>query len=223
MFGCLRRLGCLALLLVGALLYVTRDRWLPAARAVAGLEREEPATAAADGSWQPLTAEGARRARTRVQSLSARSGPVYANVSAADLAAYISDELRAQLPPSADSMQAAVVGDQLKLRTVVDLSELGGAETLGPLAQFLNRRDSLQFGGTLEIVRPGLAQFRVREIRLGQLAVPARLIPDILKRLNRGAPPPAGVARDALPLAVPAYVGDVRVGRGAVTLYKSVR
>jgi hypothetical protein len=226
MFGCLRRLGCLAILLVaGVLLYLNRDAWLPRLQQLTGVEvsrrTSEPAPAA-DGSWQPLTAEGAARARAGVQSLASRGGPVYANVAPADLASYIHDELRRQLPPSAEDVQAAVFGDQLHVRTVVRLSDLGGAGALGPIAQFLGDRDTVQFGGTLAVVRPGLAEFRVRQIKLRQLSVPAPLVPQILKQLNRGERP-AGVAADALPLTIPAYVSDVRVGRGRVTLYKTVQ
>jgi hypothetical protein len=32
---------------------------------------------------------------------------------------------------------------------------------------------------------------------------------------------PAGVAADAFPVPVPEYIGDVRIGRGRVTLYRA--
>ena len=228
MFGCLRRLGCLAILLVaGALLYLNRDAWLPRLRALAGspapaADRGVEPPRAADGGWAPVTPAGAARARAGVESLARRSGPVYANLAPADLASYIYEELRRQLPPSAEELQAAVFGEQLHVKTVIRLDDLGGARVLGPLAQFLSERDTVQFGGTLDVVRPGLAEYRVREIRLGQLAIPAALIPRILGQLG-SSQRPAGVAPDALPLAIPPHVSDVRVGRGRVTLYKSVQ
>jgi hypothetical protein len=221
MFGCLRRLGCLILIAFGALAYVTRESWLPAFRELTGVGQEET-PAAADGTWAPLTPEGAARARARVQSLAARSGPVYTNVAAADLAAYVYDELRRQLPPSAEQVEAAVFGDQLHVRTVVRLSDLGGTRVLGPLAQFLSERDTVQFGGTFEVVRPGLAEFRVRQIKLRQLSVPSRLVPQVLGQLGRGTRP-EGAAADALPLEIPPHLSDVRIARGRVTLYKSVQ
>ena len=223
MFGCLRRLGCLVVLLVvaGALYVVKGDEWLPRLRAMLGGAESEP-PAAVEGSWEPLTTAGAARARTRVQSLSARGGPAYATVAPADLASYVYDELRRRLPASADSVEATVIGDQLHVRSVVRLADLGGARVLGPLAQFLSERDTVQFGGTFEVVRPGLAEFRVRTIKLRQLSIPARLVPQILSQVSRG-PRPEGVAPDALPLAIPPYVSDVRIARGRVTLYKSVQ
>ena len=220
MAGCLRRVGCLTLLVVAAALYFVRDEWLPAFRDLTGLGGDDVA-AVADGVWQPLSPDGAARARARVQSLGTRRGPVYTTVSAPDLASYVYDELRRQLPPSAENVEAAVIGDQLHVRALVDMSDLGGTRVLGPLAQFLADRDTVQFGGTFQVVRPGLAQFRVRQIKLRQLSIPAPLIPQILGRLNRGVRL-EGVAADALPLQVPAYVADVRVGQGRVTLYKAV-
>ena len=229
MKGCFRRLGCLTVLVVGALLYfkgdelaalyLSRDGWLPAVRERLGMKRPEPAPAG-DGKWAAVTPAAAARGRQQVQGLSARTGAVYANVAPADLAAYVYDELRRQLPPSAENVEAAVFGDQLHVRAVVKTSDLGDTRTLGPLAQFLGERDTVQFGGTLEVVRPGLAQFRVRQMKLRQLSIPAALIPQIVRRLNRGVRLD-GVAADALPLQIPAYIGDVRIGRGRVTLYKT--
>jgi hypothetical protein len=221
MFGCLRRLGCLVIIVLGVLLYLARDHWLPTFRDVTGIgAAAEPV--AADGSWEPLTPEGAARARARVQSLSGKRGPVYANVAAADLASYVYDELRRQLPASAENVEAAVFGDQLHVRAVVRLADLGGARVLGPLAQFLSERDTVQLGGTFAVVRPGLAEFRVRQVKLRQLSIPSGLVPQVLAQLGGGARP-EGVSRDALPLEIPPYVSDVRVARGRVTLYKSVQ
>jgi hypothetical protein len=224
MFGCLRRLGCLVILgVVAVMLYFNQDAWLPRLRALTGraAPAEAPPAATADGGWEPITSEGAARGRARVQSLAARGGPAYTNLAAADLASYVYDELRRQLPPSAERVEAAVFGDQLHVRTVVRLADLGGARVLGPLAQFLSERDTVQFGGTFDVVRPGLAEFRVRTIKLRQLSIPSRLVPQILSQVSR-EPRPEGVAADALPLAIPSYVSDVRITRGRVTVYKAV-
>lgn len=224
MFGCLRRLGCLAVLLVvGVLLYLNQGLWLPKLRQLTGRAAPADEVAAPAGVWQPLTPEGAARARRDVQRLGGSSGPAFANVAPGDLAAYVYDELRRQLPPSAEQVEAAVFGDQLHVRTVIQLRDLGGSGTLGPLAQLLSDRDTVQFGGTLEVIRPGLAQFRVRQIKLRELAVPSALVPRILAQLNAKATRPEGVAADALPLTVPPQIGDVRIARGRVTLYRTAQ
>lgn len=218
MGGCLRKVGCLVVIVIAVLLYFSRDRWMPLVRRVTGSGGDSTATSVA-GAWQPLTDEGAARARRAVQSLGEPRGPVYANVSAADLSSYVFTELSHQLPPGAQGARAAVVGDRLYLKAFVSLQELGGQKALGPLGGFLPERDTVTFGGNLEMVQPGLAQFRVRELSYGALSVPRAIIPQLVRRAARQRP--AGLADDALPLPVPASVADVRVARGQITLYKS--
>jgi hypothetical protein len=184
--------------------------------------RQSAEAGAAAPVWEPLTPEGAERARTAVQRLSRPTGSVFANVGGADLAAYVFDELSKQLPPSAQQLEAAVIDDRLHVRALVKISDFGGASSLGPLAAMLGDREPVEFGGTLELVRPGLAQYRVKVLRLRELSVPARMIPRLLQRVARGARP-AGLADDGLPLEVPTFIADVRIGQGNVTLYKSVQ
>ncbi|HET7458091.1 MAG TPA: hypothetical protein VFJ74_10575 [Gemmatimonadaceae bacterium] len=217
--GCLRRIGCILLVLVAlaAAAWFTRDRWLHRGPTLG------PRNPNAVGvEWEPLTPEGAERARTAVASLGQRSGPVYANTRAGDLAAYLFTGLQRQLPPSAQDIRAAVIGDRLYVKALVNLTDFGGAKVLGPLAGFLSERDTVTFGGNFELLRQGLAQFHVREIKLRQLSLPEKAIPRLLAQIRRGARP-EGVADDALPLVVPSYIGDVRVGQGRVTLYKNVK
>ena len=205
------------LIALAAVAWFTRDRWYGGRFGGAS-----PSRTAAGIEWEPLTPEGAARARAAVGSLGQRSGPVYANTRAGDLAAYLFTGLQRQLPPSAQDIRAAVIGDRLYVKAHVNLTDFGGAKVLGPLAGFLSERDTVTFGGNFELLRPGLAQFHVREIALRQLSVPERAIPRLLAQIRRGARP-AGVADDALPLVVPGYIGDVRVAEGRVTLYKNVK
>ena len=214
MFGCVRRIGCLVLLLViAAAAWFTRDRWLP-------LVRGPGAEVSAEGVWEPLTPAGAARARAAIQSLGGRSGPVYTSLHAGDLASYVFTSLSRQLPPSAQDVRAAVIGERMYVKALVSLSDFGGGRVLGPMASMLSQRDTVTFGGTFDVIRPGLAEYRVQELRFGQLSLPAGAIPKLLKQIERGARP-EGLAPDGLPLVVPSYLGDVRVKTGRVTLYKS--
>lgn len=210
--GCMRKLGCLALL---ALALVAAGVWYVFMRPGRTTETVSPSPV-----WEPLTREGAERGRRAVQALSRPQGPVFTNLRGADLASYVFDELSKQLPPSAQNVEAAVIGDRLHVRALIDLNDFGGAGALGPLAAMLGDREPVEFGGTLELVRPGLAQYRVKVLRLRELSVPARMIPRLTQRVARGARPP-GLADDGLPLEVPTYIADVRIGEGRVTLYKS--
>lgn len=215
--NCLARLGCLiVLVLLAAALWLTRGAWLP----MVGGERFAHSAATPAGSvWQPLTRAGAARTRAALDRLSRPSGPVFTDLSGADAASYIYEELAKQLPPSADSLQAAVLDDRLCLRASVKLSDLGGPEVVGPLASFLGDRNRMQFCGTFDVIRPGLAEYRVKELRLHDIALPTGAIPRLLTHVERGSRPP-GTAPDGLPLLVPRYLRDVRVANGKVTLYK---
>lgn len=220
MLGCMRKVGCFVLLLVLALvLWLTRARWMP----MLGAGRGDTAAAASnEGVWEPLTTEAAERARVAIVALGNKSGPVFANLRPGEVASYVFVALRRELPPSAENVAATVIGDRLYVRADIKLSDVGGPQVLGPLAGFLSDRETMMFGGTFEILRPGLAEFHVQELKLRELSVPQKMIPKLVQRIGHGARP-AGVSPDALPLLVPEQIGDVRVGRGRVTLYKNVQ
>ncbi len=221
--GCLRRLGCLVVIVViGIAAWMTRDMWLPRLRDAAGEAGggSRRAVAAPATVWQPLTKDGAERARIALRRLSAPSGPAYASVAPGDLAAYIFQELSRTLPASADSIEAAAIGERLAVRAVLNMKDLGGAATLGPLAAILGDREPVQLGGVLRIIRPGEAELQVKELRIRELSVPAPLIPRLIRQISRGKRPP-GLSPDGLPLRTPLYVGDVRVSDGRITLYKA--
>ena len=213
--GCFQRIGCAvalaALCVVG---WLTRDRWLP----VVGWH----STSTSSGpTWEPLSDAGAQRARAALAKLSQPRGPVFTNLSGGDVASYVYRELAKQLPASADSVEAAVFGDQLHLRASVKLGELGGAAVLGPFAGMFGDRERIEFGGTFHLVRKGLAEYQIKSIRIKDFSVPAAMIPRIIKQIGRGARP-EGLSPDGLPLVVPDYVGDIRVANGRITLYKNV-
>ena len=212
--GCVRRLGYLVLLAaLAAAAWFFRDRLLP--------RRGGGAAARADTVvWEPLTSDRASRGRETVQRLAQSSGPAFVSLGGGELASYLFLALARDLPASTDSAEAAVIGEGLFVRGSVRLADLGGAAILGPLASMLRERERLLFGGGFEIVRPGLAQFHLTEVKVGQLSLPKRMIPVLVPRIGRGRRP-EGVAPDALPLMVPPYIGDVRIARGRVTLYRS--
>lgn len=214
---CLGRLGCLGLIVVLAIAaWFTRDRWHDKVP-IAG---REPRAESRLPTWQRLTPDGAARARTALRRLEGGSGPVYANVAPGDLAAYIFQELSGLMPNGADSIEAAAIGDQLFVRATIPTSVLGDRRSLGPVAALLGERERVQFGGTLRIVRPGLGEFGVTELKLRDFTLPKALIPRIVGQMARSRP--ADVAPNALPLHTPGYVGDVRVANGVVTMYRNI-
>ncbi len=201
----------LALIAVGA--WFTRDRWM------SKVPGGTPATVATAAGWEPLTPEAGVRGKRAIDGLSSTSGPVYVNLRASEVASYVFQSVGHTIPAGADSAEAAVIGDVLYVRAVVPVKSLAGSGVLGPLGGLLNDRERLSFGGTFHVVRPGLSEFQVREIKLRDFKVPSGAIPRLLQQISRNRP--AGVAPDAIPVPTPRALGDVRIANHFVTLYKN--
>jgi hypothetical protein len=219
MKGLFRRLGCLIIII---LICVAVWYWYARVPTSKSSTTTVETTSSTTSGWQPLTAADADRGRAAVQSLGTQSGPVFANLTAAEAASYIFTVLAKQLPPSAQNAQAAIIGDRLYVRSDVELKDFGGSKALGPLGMLLGDRDSVRFGGTINMLKPGLGEFLVQEVKLGKLDVPNALIPRILGQMKRGKPV-EGISQNGLPMVMPSYISDVRIANGKITLYKSVR
>lgn len=209
MFGCLRRIGCLvlALVVIGGAYYWWTVRTVTAPAATAGV-------------WRPVTPRDAASGARAVASLQNSTGKVFANLTPSEAVAYLVQETAKQLPSSSTGVEAMVSGDQLHVRAVVSLHELGGAQVLGPLANMLGDRDTVELAGRVDLVRPGLAQMHVTKVQIRTLNLPQPMIPKLVQQIRRESPP--GIAPDALALPLPSYIGDVRIANGKVTLYKNV-
>jgi len=185
---------------------------------------EPPPTAAvatpAVRLWQPVTPAAAERGRRALQSLSRPSGPVYANLTGSEAASYIFLMVAKQLPPSLENAEAAVIGNRLYVRSEVDLKELGGSGALGALGAFLGPRDSVTLGGTINMLGPGSGEFLIQEVKIGNLDLPRALIPRIVSRI-KPASRTAEVSANGLPMKMPAYISDVRISNGRITVYKT--
>lgn len=225
MKGCFRRVGCLVILIAAVGLwywYAHVEKPGAATKTTSGSPAAAAGGAMVNTGWEPLTATDAGRGKTAVESLGQRSGPVFANLTPAEAASYIFLLVAKQLPPSAQNPEAAIMGDRLYVRSEVELKDFGGARQLGTLGMLLGSRDSVLFGGTMNMLKPGLAEFLVQELKLGRLEVPSSLIPRLLTQMKRGKTV-EGVSQNGLPMVMPTYISDVRISNGKITLYKSVR
>ncbi len=212
--GCIARLGCLILLVclaIGA--WFTRATWLPK---ITG----KPVVTSAAPGWEPLTPEAGAAGKKKLDELARPSGPVFTNLSATEVASYVFQTVARTIPAQADSAEAAVIGDALFVRAVVPVREIAGTGVLGPLAGLLNDRERLQLGGTFHVIRPGLSEFQVREIKLRDFKVPTGAIPRLVRQLSHGERP-EGLSPNALPVTTPRSLADVRIANGKVTLYKT--
>jgi hypothetical protein len=214
--GCLARLGCLIVLVVAAAVgWFTRDQWMP------DRFRPKPAMVIKPPQWEPLTDSGAARTRAALDKLSQRTGPVFQTVTGADAASYVFRELAKQMPPSTDSIQAMVNGETVSMRANVRLADVGGAGALGSLGSMFGDRERVELSGTFYVMKPGLAEFQIQNIKIGGLTIPHGMIPRLVSHFGKGERP-AGLSADGLPLPIPHYVGDIRVANGKITLYKNV-
>ena len=212
--GCIARLGCLIVLLIlGVAAWFTRDRWMPH-------QIHSTASAVHAPVWEPLSEQGASRTRTALSRLSQPRGQAFQTLSAADVASYVFMQASRPLPISPDSIQAMTDNDRLIVRSTVNVADLGGGGALGPIAAMLGDRAPIELSGTLRVVSPGLAEFQVVGVKVKDLSLPRGMIPGLISRLDRTTRP-AGIDSDALPLPIPAYVGDIRVANGKITLYKT--
>ena len=216
--GCIARLGCLFFLLVACVVaWFTRDRWMPE-RFRAGTSPASTAVA----TWQPLTDAAADSANNALNQLSQPRGQVFQTVSARAAASYVFRQLARRPVSPDDSLEAMGAGDRISMRASVKLSELGGLGELGPILGVTKDRERVTLTGTLRMVSPGMAEFQIQEARIRELPLPHAMVTSLVRRVERGAHP-SGVDADALPLPIPRYVGDIRVARGKVTLYKTVQ
>ena len=211
MFSCLGRLGCLFLLLIGGVVaFLTRDRWMSRLT-----ERAAPPP-----EWEVVNDPGAKKAGAALDDLKRPNGPAYVVVSAAELASLmVQTAAEHGLPATLDSVKAAVEDDMVRVRAMVKLEDVRGLDALGPLASMLDKQEPIEFTGTLSVIRPGLGEFRVASVKVAELLLPKAAIPRLLARLDRKARP-EGIAPDGIAISIPDYIGDVRVARGQVTLYR---
>ena len=213
--GCLRRVGCLVVLVAIVIgLWITQDKWMHYVRPGA------PRAATVERLWQPLSPDAAARGKRAIDGLATARGPVYANLTANEIASYVVQAAGGAFPSSADSVEAAVIGDVLFVRAIVPTRDIAKSGVLGPLAGLLNERERISLGGSFHVIRPGLSEFQLRDVKLRDFSVPRRAIPRLVQQITKGKKT-AGVAEDALPVPTPASLADVRIANGRVTLYKT--
>ncbi|HEX2779457.1 MAG TPA: hypothetical protein VHM30_08155 [Gemmatimonadaceae bacterium] len=217
--GCLRRVGCLVVVVAIAIgLWITQDRWMHLVRRGSG--RSDRVAPTAERVWQPLSPQAAARGKRAIDGLSSARGPVYANLSPDEIASYVVQAAGGAFPAGTDSVEAAVIGDVLYVRAIVPTKEIARSGVLGPLAGLLNDRERVSLGGGFRVVRPGLSEFRLRDVKLREFSVPRGAIPRLVNQITKGKKTP-GIADDALAVPTPPSLADVRIGDGRVTLYKT--
>ncbi len=224
MFGCFRRLGCLIFLLIlGVVAWFNRDRLEAMYRRYAGGPPgiDSSAVIRAPGGWESLSTGKAAAGKKKVESLGVpRNAPGYVNLTPGEASSFILSSVTRQLPLSTEQLTTSVKGDRLYVRGSMDLAAIGGKSMLGPLGAMLGSRDTVQLGGTIKVLSPGSGEFKVQEARVGSFPIPSALIPRLVGQMRKGTLP-EGISPEGIPMKMPAYVGDVRIADGRLTVYKT--
>jgi hypothetical protein len=220
MFSCLGRLGCLAfilLILAGVAGWFTQDIWMPKVRARVGMS---PAVSTA--TWEPVQTSGAARGREALAQLRKRSGPVFVQVRPADLASYAVSAAPTGALTGVKQLETRAEGDKVYFRGVVNTAELGAAGKSGPLSGVMDgmlRGDQqLTVGGRVEVTAPGHGVFHIDDVKVGELRLPTGAVRKLIAHYSGGAEANGG---ESLTFPLPSEIGDVRVQKGQITLYKS--
>ena len=172
-------------------------------------------------TWETVKEPGAGTQKTGndIASLGWPNGPAYVTVSPAELAELMVASSGHRLPAELDSVEAAADSDRVRVRALVEIDDLRDLDALGPLAGILDKKTRIELTGTMSVLRPGIGEFRVSSVKIADLSLPRSAIPRLLARLDKSARP-EGVAPDGIAISIPEYIGDVRVSRGEITLYR---
>ena len=217
MFGCIGRVGCVVMLaVIAAAGWYTKPYWYPRVHAM--VVATPPAK---NITWKPIGPEAATRGSQAAARLNDASGPVYADLTPAEFAAWLLEPAMKILGTSGANPEASVHGDTLFVRGNVAVSELGDPKALGPLASMMRGRQPVLIGGRLEMLKPGALGLHVTQMSVNDLRLPSALIAKIMARVAVRERADV-VAPGVVSIAVPKSIVDARISNGKIVLYKAV-
>ncbi len=135
------------------------------------------------------------------------------DLTAAQVAGLLERQLAPGPHPVLDSIGVSLGDGRVAVRGSLDVSVLP-REVLGPLAVGLGSRQPVTAGGTLAVTE-GQVGWTIDALRIGDLPVPGAVIPRLLRAM--GVP---GLRGSAVPVPLPAGVGDLRVTPRYVRAYR---
>ncbi|HTT66764.1 MAG TPA: hypothetical protein VMF70_01925 [Gemmatimonadales bacterium] len=213
--GCLRKalagVGCLVVLAAIVAGYLFRDRLVAVWRRVRGVPEPPPAVYVMPAPGAAAHAESALASLARP----VRGGSAYVDLTASELAALIQGQVSGTSRGVLDSVAVALGEGRIEVRGSLDVSVLP-RRLLGPLSQGLGRREPVVAGGTLAARADGRVVWTIDELKIHDFDFPRQVIPSILRAMTV-----TGAQGASVPIPLPAGVGDVRVSRAAVRLYRA--
>ena len=208
--GCLRKLGCLVLLLAALVAgFLLRDRLGALLRRVRGTPEPAPLV------YVTPAPGAAARADAALGALARRGGPAYVDVTAAELASLIERQLAGGGRRVLDSVAVALGDQRVEVRGSLDMSAVPH-RLLGSLSEGLGRRERVVAGGLLSARPDGHLVWTIDQLKIGEFLFPRSVIPAILHVMNL-----TGADTPAVPIPLPASIGDVRVSPAGIRVYRA--
>ncbi len=216
MNGCLKgllRLGCVALIAAVLLvLWWFREPILRTGARWFGRTQELPPVA--DTAVGAPTPRAVASGQTKVGTLRATAGPDSVVLNANEVASLIGGSIDWRVRKTYDSLRVELLEGSLAVHARLDTRALP-PDALGPFAAFVQPREPLRLGGTIEIERPGIARFTVREISLHGIAFPGPAVKSIARQA-------AGANEDgAIPLQIDRAISRIVIHPTGVILYRT--
>jgi len=214
--GCLKgllRLGCfVAIAAVLLVLWWFREPILrTGARWFGRTEALPPVVDTAVGAPTPRSVASGQ---TKVRTLQGTAGPDSVVLNANEVASLIGGSIDWRVRKTYDSLRVELLEGSLAVHARLDTRALP-PEALGPFAAFVQPREPLRLGGTIEIDRPGIALFTVREISIRGIPFPGPTVKSIARQA-------AGANADgAIPLQVDRAISRIVIHPTGVILYRT--
>jgi hypothetical protein len=204
--GCLlapfRALGCLVVLAGVAVAWLYRDRVYSAAMHLAGRRVEAPAALGRPGT------RALENAKARTDSV--RRGSADSVVlSAAETASLIGNGLDPSVRRQLDSLEVRLLDGQIEIGARVATANLPRS-ALGPLALALHDHERIRAAGPVSVIGAGRGQWRIERLNLAGVPLPVDAIRPLLDRT---------FGQQALPIAIPAGVTDIRIRPSGAVLF----
>ncbi|HUP89578.1 MAG TPA: hypothetical protein VM100_09515 [Longimicrobiales bacterium] len=195
MFGCLRGIVSLVLLLVIVVFgYLNRDKIKSKLDQLRGREvvvEEVASPQLAEATDQKL--RDLKDGRVARVALSQR-----------ELQSLLQYKYRALLPEFVDSPQVTLKGEQIEVKARVPVDRLPQVSELGEAASFLPDTAEVGVSGKFIPIRPGRIALAVDAVKAAGIPLPHRLVPNALRRLGRKDEP--GLPNDAMAMPLPSGV-----------------
>lgn len=205
--GCLRRVGCLVVLVVGGIVaWLARDLWW---------ERVTGSPARAHIQWSGPTRDSA----AMVDRLARSRNAAWVSLTPGELATMLEAATgRVLVDP-----QVAIAGDAIHVRARLALSEVPTSGALGPFTKLLSGEPRIELAGRPSLAGRGSARIVVTDLRVAGVEVPGAARAALVRQLQaRGAAAETRAESEEgeIRFSVPAWLGDLRVANGKLTVYK---